>query len=234
MRELALFAGAGGGILGGKLLGWRTVCAVEIDPYARAVLLARQRDGHLERFPIWDDIRTFDGHQWRGRVDVVSGGFPCQAFSSAARGRNNAADLWPDMLRVIRCVRPMHVFAENVKRHPIERAAADLCRLGYGASFGELSAGALGAPHKRSRWWLRGDAHCDGQPVEPKYEKTSRLLSACEDVWTRDEMRSFRVPDGVAGRVDRLRAAGNGQIPIVAAVAWDVLGSAMGGKRAGG
>ena len=57
MNELALFAGAGGGILGGKLLGWRTVCAVEFAEYPRRVLLARQRDGLLERFPIWDDVR---------------------------------------------------------------------------------------------------------------------------------------------------------------------------------
>lgn len=56
MNELALFTGVGGGILGGKLLGWRTVCAVEIDDYARRVLLARQDDGCLEPFPIWDDV----------------------------------------------------------------------------------------------------------------------------------------------------------------------------------
>lgn len=61
MNELALFAGIGGGILAGIELGWRTRCAVEIDPYARRALLARQLDGSLARFPIWDDIRTFDG-----------------------------------------------------------------------------------------------------------------------------------------------------------------------------
>jgi DNA (cytosine-5)-methyltransferase 1 len=86
MNELALFAGAGGGILGGKLLGWRTVCAVEFAPYPRSVLLARQRDGVLEPFPIWDDVRTFDGHPWRGHVDVVSGGFPCQDISVSGGG----------------------------------------------------------------------------------------------------------------------------------------------------
>ena len=58
MNELALFAGAGGGILGGQLLGWRTVCAVENDSYARDVLVARQNDGCLDPFPIWDDVRT--------------------------------------------------------------------------------------------------------------------------------------------------------------------------------
>jgi len=86
LNELALFAGGGGGILGGKLLGWRTVCAVEINPYARKVLLARQRDGILEPFPIWDDITTFDGTPWRGAVDVVSGGFPCQDISAGGNG----------------------------------------------------------------------------------------------------------------------------------------------------
>ena len=61
MNELALFAGAGGGILGAALLGWNTVCAVEIERYPRECLLQRQRDGILPRFPIWDDVCTFDG-----------------------------------------------------------------------------------------------------------------------------------------------------------------------------
>jgi DNA (cytosine-5)-methyltransferase 1 len=86
MNELALFAGAGGGILGGKLLGWRTVCAVEREPYAASVLVARQNDGLLAPFPVWDDVCTFDGKPWRGIVDVVSGGFPCQDISAAGKG----------------------------------------------------------------------------------------------------------------------------------------------------
>jgi site-specific DNA-cytosine methylase len=85
MNELALFAGAGGGILGGHLLGWRTVCAVEWEPYPASVLAARQNDGVLPPFPIWDDVRTFDGRPWRGVVDVVSGGFPCQDISVAGK-----------------------------------------------------------------------------------------------------------------------------------------------------
>ena len=101
MRELALFAGAGGGVLWGKLLGWHTVCAVECDPYAASVLVSRQNDGTLDPFPVWDDVRTFDGRPWRGIVDVVSGGFPCQAYSNAARGRPPARGLWPVMLRII-------------------------------------------------------------------------------------------------------------------------------------
>jgi len=87
LNELALFAGAGGGILGGKLLGWRTVCAVEWEAYPASVLCARQNDGLLPPFPIWDDVQTFDGKPWAGIVDVISGGFPCQDISSAGGGQ---------------------------------------------------------------------------------------------------------------------------------------------------
>ena len=100
MNELALFAGGGGGILGTKILGWRTVCAVEIDPHARNLLLSRQRDGMLPRFPIWDDVQTFDGRGWEGQIDVVTGGFPCQDISAAGRGAGIEGDqsgLWVEM-----------------------------------------------------------------------------------------------------------------------------------------
>src|SRR5574340_226105 len=117
MNELALFAGAGGVLLASHLLGWRTVCAVELDWHSRCVLTQRQNDGHLRpAFPIWDDIRTFDGRPWRGRVDVVSGGFPCQAYSTAAAGKNVADDLWPEMRRVVADVAPRYVFRSEERR----------------------------------------------------------------------------------------------------------------------
>ena len=104
MNELHLFAGAGGGILGSKILGHRTVCAVEIEEYPRKVLLQRQRDGILPWFPIWDDICTFDGTPWRGIVDIVAGGFPCQDISSAGKGagiEGKRSGLWGEMARVV-------------------------------------------------------------------------------------------------------------------------------------
>ena len=88
LRELALFAGAGGGILASHLLGHNIVCAVERDEFCIEVLCRRQNEGHIRVFPVWDDINSFNGKPWNGSVDLVSGGFPCQAFSSAARGRN--------------------------------------------------------------------------------------------------------------------------------------------------
>ena len=109
MNELALFAGAGGGILGGHLLGWRTVCAVERDAYAAQVLAQRQNDGTLRPLPIWSDVCSFEGKQWRGVIDVVSGGFPCQDISGAGKGagiEEERSGLWKQMARIIGEVRP--------------------------------------------------------------------------------------------------------------------------------
>ena len=164
MNELALFAGAGGGILGGHLLGWRTVCAVEFDAYARNVLLARQRDGWLPRFPIWDDVRTFDGRPWRGHVDVVSGGFPCQDISCAGKGagiEGERSGLWKHMARIVGEVRPRFVWVENspmLVQRGLAVVLGDLAALGYDARWGVVGAHHAGAPHKRDRIWVLADA----------------------------------------------------------------------------
>ncbi|MET0035360.1 MAG: DNA cytosine methyltransferase [Candidatus Thiodiazotropha lotti] len=160
MRELALFAGAGGGILGGKLLGWRTVCAVERDAYAAAVLAQRQTDGCLEPFPIWSDVETFDGTAWRGIVDVVSGGFPCQDISAAGKGagiEGKRSGLWVEMARIISEVRPRFVFVENspvLTSRGLGRVLGDLAEMGFDARWGVLGAIHAGAPHKRERIWI--------------------------------------------------------------------------------
>jgi len=163
MNELALFAGAGGGILGGHLLGWRTVCAVEFNSYAASVLCARQNDGILPPFPIWDDVRTFDGHQWRGRVDVVSGGFPCQDISIAGGGAGLSGErsgLWVEMARIIGEVRPSFVFVENspmLTHRGLGTVLGDLAEMGFDAKWGVVSAADTGAPHLRERIWIVAD-----------------------------------------------------------------------------
>lgn len=225
MNELALFAGDGGGILASHLLGIRTICAVEWREHSRNVLARRQLDGCLPRFPIWDDIRTFDGRPWESRADIVSGGFPCQAFSTAAAGRNNADDLWPEMRRVVADVAPRFVFAENVSSEAIEKAASDLCAMGYQADMLALSAADLGGDHVRQRYWLL--AHTDDK---------SELRSAINaevavgsgfrhGLWTA-EPRDSRMADGLAPRMERYTSTGNGQLPIVAATALCILACA--------
>lgn len=155
-----MFAGAGGGILGGHLLGWRTVCAVEYEPYAASVLVARQNDGILAPFPIWDDVRDFDGKPWRGLVDVVSGGFPCQDISCAGKGAGITGErsgLWKEMARIIGEVRPSYAFIENspmLTTRGLDTVLCDLAAMGYDAEWGCISAADCGANHIRDRVWI--------------------------------------------------------------------------------
>lgn len=222
MNELALFSGAGGGILAGHLLGWRTVAAVEKNTFCARRLMQRQNEGHIPPFPIWDDVRTFDGRQFRGIIDVVSGGFPCQRYSSAAAGKNNADDLWPEYRRIVADVAPRNVFAENVAREAIEQAAEDLIAMGYKTRAISLGASDLGADHIRERFWLFAYSDMHGKLRSTINAEMAQRKEFRHSIWQAkpDEPRTF---DGVANRMDRLIATGNGQVPIVAAAAWRIL-----------
>jgi DNA (cytosine-5)-methyltransferase 1 len=272
VRELALFAGAGGGLLASKLLGWSIVCGVEINQYARNVLLARQDDGCLEPFPIWDDIRTFDGRIWRDSIDVVSGGFPCQDISSAGKRAGLAGDrsgLWFEMLRVIGEVRPAYVFAENspnLRGNGLAVVLQGLAGLGFDAAWGVLGAWHVGAPHRRNRMWIVATHpdRCRERGLS-EHAEVACAQSAESDAPDADRERPERRPttwrgfdcsgwraetdggyapdvdwwsihrfagmdDGMAHRVERVRASGNGQVPAVAALAWRILSPLAEGK----
>jgi DNA (cytosine-5)-methyltransferase 1 len=283
LNELALFAGAGGGILGGHLLGWRTVCAVEWEAYPASVLCARQNDGLLPSFPIWDDVQTFDGKPWRGIVDVVSGGFPCQDISAAGKGGGIEAErsgMWKEMARIIGEVRPQYVFVENspmLTSRGLGTVLRDLAQMGFDAEWGVLSAADVGANHKRDRIWIVGkmanssmqsisnksNSRCDIGFDEQQGKRTGNINGSCSEKnvsnstsigqqgqgkheqsfnTTKDSQRQTnyaesigrpefwsvepslgRVANGVAYRVDRLKAIGNGQVPLCAATAWKLL-----------
>lgn len=233
--------------MGGHLLGWRTVCAVEFAAYPRSVLLARQRDGMLPRFPIWDDVRTFDGNPWRGRVDVVSGGFPCTDISSAGRGagiNGKRSGLWVEMARIISEVRPSFVFVENspmLTLRGLGTVLGDLAKMGFDAEWGVVGGNHIGAATKRERIWIMAYANAqserfklhDENGIKVEWDCTTGQFELCcsesgissgatHPGWA-TEPDVGRVAHGVADRVDRLRAAGNGQIPGVAAAAWRIL-----------
>lgn len=276
MNELALFAGAGGGILGGHLLDWNTVCAVELEPYPRNVLLQRQRDGFLPPFLIWDDVCTFDGKPWRGLVDVVSGGFPCQDISAAGKGAGidgERSGLWREMHRIICEVRPLYAFMENspmLTSRGLGRVLGDLAEAGYNAAWLVLGADDVGAPHVRKRIWilardiynsqriggatqqvpthLHGETQRETQLWQPDGTSSKTALisngnmqrtrwrESCSrgstqsgsgrvetNAWWASEPNVGRVAHGMASRVDRLKAIGNGQVPLVAATAFNIL-----------
>lgn len=159
-RELSLFSGIGGGLLGTRLLGWRTVCYVEKDEYCQQVLIQRIKDGYLDDAPIWDDVRTFDGYPWAGCVDVITAGFPCQPWSVAGKrkGAMDERNMWVDTVRIIREVRPKFCLLENVpgllRSGYFETILKDLAESGYDARWKIISAAEMGAPHKRDRLWI--------------------------------------------------------------------------------
>jgi DNA (cytosine-5)-methyltransferase 1 len=223
LRTIELFAGAGGGVYAHGLLGHRVVCYVERDDYCQRVIRQRIADGIFDDAPIWDDVRTFDCRPWRGKVDCVSGGFPCQPFSTASRGRKAAVDLWPHMLRIVRECMPRHVFVENVQRDPVKCAAAALKRLGYHGRPFKLCPTAMGAAAKRPRWWLLADRNHQAKPGFGLNAKVASLSTLARvDAWA-DPGGVLGVAYGVANRSNRLGAIGNGQVPLVAATAWRLL-----------
>lgn len=157
---LHLFAGAGGGILADILLGHRTICAVEINKYRRDILLRKQQDKIIPWFPIFKNVREFDGRLWSGAVDIVAGGFPCQPYSTAGlrKGKEDSRNLWPDTLRILGEVGPKIAFLENVPGllsfDYFGRIIGDLATLGYSIEWDVISAASIGAPHLRRRLWI--------------------------------------------------------------------------------
>lgn len=172
MHELALYAGAGGGLLATKwLLGFRTVCYVEIEPYCVDVLKQRIAEGLLHDAPIWDDAKTFDGRPWRGQVDVITSGIPCTPFSVAGLqlAEDDERNMWPETIRIVREVRPHLVFIENVPgivyTGYVFTVLQDLREAGYKAFPPlRLGAGDVGAGHRRWRIWVVAwNTHCESK-----------------------------------------------------------------------
>lgn len=288
MHELSLFAGAGGGVLGTTLLGFRPIGYVEWDDYCQRVLAQRIKDGILREAPIFSDVRAFicEGYaaSYTGLVDVLTAGFPCQPFSVAGKqlGASDERNMWPATADVIQIVQPRFVLLENVPgvRFYLPVVIRDLCRLGYDVQRPLiLGADDVGAPHRRKRVWIMayssGIGQCEQKTGEPACDENRNnppcecngetefyaAVPGCETVadpgkpqwdgrrdrfsgWEREPLETLRdarergreedglpvpesllgrVADGVANRVDRLKAIGNGQVPQVVATAWELL-----------
>lgn len=188
MRELHLFAGIGGGILAGEMLGHTPVCAVEIDEF-RQRLLRR----HWSELPIHGDIRSFDGTKWKGRVDLVSGGFPCQDISAAGKGEGITgprSGLWFQMLRVVCEIRPRFVFVENspmLRTRGLGVILRGLAANGFDAVWETFSAAEVGANHERKRMWILAantdSERCEGEDVDSlrkDWSDTGNLVGASD------------------------------------------------------
>ena len=245
MNELSLFSGAGGGLLASKyLLGWRTLGYVEWEDYPQRVLAQRIEDGLLDEAPIYGDIRTFisEGYaeQYRGMVDVISGGPPCQPFSAAGKqlGADDPRNMWPATCDVIDIVKPPFVFLENVAGiiscGYIGNILKGLAEIGYNAKWISLGGAVTGSVSNGERFWLVA-SKADRSVLEsvdfqkyltPYSEKSSRRQRSRAIRAALSQGGYARVklnPDEVAQGMEQLKAIGNGQDPIVAATAWQIL-----------
>jgi len=169
LRSISLCSGIGGIDLG--LAEWcRTVCYVEREAFAASVLVARMEEAALDRAPIWDDLATFRGVEWRGSVDLVTGGYPCQPFSVAGKrlGEHDERHLWPHVARILEDSGAPLGFFENVAGHVslgLPDVLGTLAELGFDVEWVCIRASDVGAPHRRDRVFLLAHRHDDGREV---------------------------------------------------------------------
>ena len=190
LNGLALCAGFGGleGGLERSLPEYRTICFVEGEAYPAAVLAQKMEKGTVRKAPIWSDVVTFDGKPWRGKVDIISGGFPCQPHSQAGKllGKDDPRNLWPSIVRIIGEVRPRFLFLENVANINNtygKEIVGDLAQMGFDAAWCVVRASDVGAPHRRARWFLLA-SHTDNSPelIKSIYESLKGSSEHEEDV----------------------------------------------------
>ena len=193
MNHASLFSGIGGFDLAAEWMGWRNVFHVERDPFCQRVLAY-----HFPNSQPFDDVTTFDGRPWRGRVDILTGGFPCQPYSTAGKrlGKDDERHLWPEMRRIISEIAPTYVVGENVRGLinwngglVFEEVCVDLEALGYEVWTGIIPAAGVGAPHRRDRIWFVAHANGGADVRTPGRDASA---SASEGLPERHEVR---IPD---------------------------------------
>jgi len=175
MNHGSLFSGIGGFDLAAEWMGWDNKFHCDINPFSRKLC-----SFYWPKAESYEDIKTTDFRIWRGKIDVLSGGFPCQPFSHAGKrmGKEDERHLWPYMLQAIKDIRPRYVVGENVRGIlswseglVLEEVYADLEGEGYEVQTFVLPAVGINAPHKRDRVWIIAkDTSSDGciqrEPIE--------------------------------------------------------------------
>lgn len=238
MRHASLFSGIGGFDLAAQWMGWENVFQVEKDPFCQKVL--EKNFPHTKRY---GDIKEFDGTKYRGAIDILTGGFPCQPFSTAGsqKGTKDDRHLWPEMLRIIGEVQPTYIVAENVygilnieRGLVFETVCAQMENSGYDAQPIIIPACAIGAQIRRDRIWFVGSlSHTsrkrqtsDKKLSEGQQYRTGRKAQCIINPLYQISPTEYEMPksiihggiDGIPSELDehRLQAIGNAVVPQVA------------------
>ena len=237
LKHLDLFSGIGGFALGLESTGgFETVGFCDNEPFAQKVLKK-----HWPDVPCYEDVRDVgvDTVGYRG-VDIITGGFPCQPYSVAGKqDPNDNRQLWPEMFRIIKEIRPTYVIGENVRnlisiREGVvfEQVCTDLEGEGYEVQTFVLPASAVNAPHQRYRCWIVAYSRCEhgeqrnaAKLDEKQTERSSRTIYDKSGSERQYEAHKWsvepsvgRVAHGIPNRVDRLKGLGNAVVPQIPAV----------------
>ncbi len=248
MKTMHLFAGVGGGLLSDFILGHKPVVAVEWDPYCCQVLRERTAEGWFPGLHVFEgDVRVFNASDWKGKVDCIHAGFPCQDISIAGRragvGEGTRSGLYREVMRCADEIRPKFLFLENVSAilsNGLGYVLGDLAERGYDCRWCCIRASDVGAPHRRERWFALANINsvATGSDNSGTERKTIRRgiagVGSCEmgepnkqdgrsggPWWT--ESKFPRMVYGISDRVDRKKALGNSQVPLQAALAFKIL-----------
>lgn len=245
MKALSLFSGYGGIDLALRNYITEVIAYVEIEEYAQRIIAERMADGSLQRAAILADVKNVEGKI--GDCDIIYGGFPCQDISVAGLGKGLAGErsgLFYEIIRLTKEIRPTFVFLENVpaiRTRGLEQVIKAFAEIGYDCRWTMLSAASVGAPHKRERWFLFAYSHGEKESVAhpmlsrlerfPQPENEAEWVGSLEttdsSIFSREgwnvEPDVGRVAHGTSFRVDRIKALGNGVVPLQVKTAFEIL-----------
>lgn len=220
--HIGLCAGYGGIELGLKRVipNLRSVALCEIEAFACANLVAKMEAGLMDCAPIWTDLKTFPWAEFRDRVDILTGGYPCQPFSAAGKrlGTEDPRHLWPFIADGIRILRPKLCFFENVEGHislGLREVIGELGAIGYQTAWGIFSASEVGAPHQRKRVFILAYDRMQEPCWLPSGLARDKMASAweCRDEGGIQLANAGRIePQGWCGAADG-QQSGAGRIP---------------------
>lgn len=194
LTHLSLFTGIGGLDLAAEHAGFITVGQCEWADYPTKIL-----ERHWPDVPRWRDIMTLTGEDFYERtgfrtVDIISGGFPCQPFSTAGnrRGKDDSRYLWPEMLRVIEELRPTWIIGENaagIATMALDDILFELEEKNYKARAFLFPACSVGALHKRNRFAIVANTNGDGRTDESKFKPRTNASRRREAIYKRERSK---------------------------------------------
>jgi DNA (cytosine-5)-methyltransferase 1 len=244
MKHASLFSGIGGFDLAAQWMGWENVFQVEIDSFCQRVL-----EKNFPKTKRYGDIKQFDGTKYRGAIDVLTGGFPCQPFSVAGRrkGKDDDRYLWPKMLKVIMESEPTFIVGENVggSWELVDEICTDLANIGYEAEPIGIETASIGADHKRERFWFMAYSNriglqgCFERMQENKKQRVIHAPILPPLSFQRERSKDY-IPkpfvvggrDGIPDRAHRTKALGNAIVPQVAFEIFKAIESTLFGQIA--